>query len=164
MWQAHALLSLPTLLGGCAGKFTATNKCAPRLICLSCISLPSLSMQRGAFILPGAHLAVVPRVCPTPRRVQQKHGLLARHTSWRPCVASSHCLALRSVWWMLPWAITGGPVVSLHVILQLRDSPQGKVIVYQEVLTPSALSCQCVSAAHELYSGERMMWMSNFLK
>ena len=57
-------------------------------------------------------------------------------------MASSNCLALRSVWWMLPWAITGGPVVSLHVILQLRDSPQGKVIVYQEVPNPSAISCQ----------------------
>lgn len=100
-------------------------------------------------LLPGAHLAVAPRVCPTLRGQES-----LSQAYWGVLVWRAHtCLALRSVWWMLPWAITGGPVVSLHVILQLRDSPQGKVIVYQEVLTPSALSCKCVSAAHAQYRG-----------
>ncbi|KAK9833268.1 hypothetical protein WJX81_001446 [Elliptochloris bilobata] len=47
-----------------------------------------------------------------------------------------------SVWWMPINLIFGGPVVSLHVILQLKDSPHGKVICYQEdhaMLLESAL-------------------------
>lgn len=36
-------------------------------------------------LLPGAHLAVAPRVCPSPRRVQQKYGLLARHMTASLC-------------------------------------------------------------------------------
>jgi len=48
--------------------------------------------------------------------------------------------ARRSIWYLLPWAIIGGPVVSLHVILQLKDTPHGKQIAYQEVM---ALLCCC---------------------
>lgn len=38
-----------------------------------------------------------------------------------------------SVWWIPINLIFGGPIVSLHVILQLKDSPHGKQICYQEV-------------------------------
>lgn len=38
-----------------------------------------------------------------------------------------------SVWWIPINLIFGGPIVSLHVILQLKDSPTGKQICYQEV-------------------------------
>ena len=153
MWQAHALLSLPPHLGGCAGSLQPLAN-AHLAFFASRISLPSLSMQRGARPSTRGTPCYCPSRLPLPTARAAKAWPLSQ-ACWGVLVWRAHTAwhTLRSVWWMLPWAITGGPVVSLHVILQLRDSPQGKVIVYQEVLTPTALSCQYVSAAHELYCG-----------
>lgn len=56
------------------------------------------------------------------------------HRVRAPCVQ-------RSIWYMPPWAFIGGPVMSLHTILQLKDSPNGKVICYQEVIAAPRQQC-----------------------